>query len=303
MTDTATETIDTGGAGPELWAALAVAQSNAGAVEKDARNKHGGYNYASAEAVITAAREALAPSLAFVLIGWSIEGEIREHDTTDRKGNAVTYQQAMVRARWLLAHASGQRVEVSAVMPAIEQAGRPLDKAVSTALTYLQSYVLRGLLNMPRVEQGMEPDQRDDSGHNGHRGRGRGYTPQPGPSQRREAPAARDERKAAEQAAAERYGELRAASADLWRRLFAATGDDPSTWRDVAAQIMGQPWPDRPSLSMYEQLIHSLGVSVQEAERAVATGDRPAPYEDPGPPDNWVPESESNGKAQGDLPL
>ena len=48
-------------------------------------------------------------------------------------------------------------------MPAIAGRGRPGDKAISTALTYLSGYGLRGLLNLPRVEQGHDVDQRNDA--------------------------------------------------------------------------------------------------------------------------------------------
>jgi lysozyme len=42
---------------------------------------------------------------------------------------------------------------------------RPLDKAVATAMTYNLGYFLRGLLLLPRVEEGTDVDQRDDRTH------------------------------------------------------------------------------------------------------------------------------------------
>ena len=43
--------------------------------------------------------------------------------------------------------------------------GRPLDKSLAAALTYVQGYALRGLLNIPRTDTADDVDQRDDTAH------------------------------------------------------------------------------------------------------------------------------------------
>ena len=137
-----------------LAAAIVRAQSLAVAVEKTSANHHQRYHYASAESIMQAATECLAAAgLALVCKSWEVrplEGRSEGHF-------------ADVVASFELLHESGERCDVGPfAMPAISARGRPQDKAVSTALTYLQGYGLRGLLNLPRVEQGSEVDARDD---------------------------------------------------------------------------------------------------------------------------------------------
>lgn len=61
--------------------------------------------------------------------------------------------------------ASGESEEHEHVMPVVEGSGKPLDKAIATARTYAIGYYFRDLLNMPRVEEGTDVDQRDDRNH------------------------------------------------------------------------------------------------------------------------------------------
>jgi len=136
--------------GPKTCAALVKAQKAAHAVQKGSKNDYHRYAYASAEAIISESRAPLAEAgLAVLQSGWRHERIAGE---------------SFIEADMLIAHESGE-VSLSRMhMPVIPEKGRPLDKAVSTALTYLMGYGLRGLLNLPRVEKGSEVDQRSDNG-------------------------------------------------------------------------------------------------------------------------------------------
>jgi hypothetical protein len=136
--------------GQKLATALIAAQKTAKAVGKDAENTFHHYAYASAEAVIAEARSALSGAgLAVVTASW--------HAMASPAGEslAVTY---------LLIHDSGESMSFVTETAVVPEKGRPLDKAQATALTYSLSYFLRGLLLLPRVEEGTDADQRDDRG-------------------------------------------------------------------------------------------------------------------------------------------
>lgn len=137
-----------------LAAAIVRAQALAVAVEKTSANHHQRYNYASAESIMQTATECLAAAgLALLCKSWEVrplEGRSDGHF-------------ADVVASFELLHEGGESREIGPfAMPAISARGRPQDKAISTALTYLQGYGLRGVLNLPRVDEGSEVDARDD---------------------------------------------------------------------------------------------------------------------------------------------
>jgi len=138
-----------------LHAALVLAQSLATAVEKSSTNSHQRYAYASAESIMQTATECLAAAgLAWVCKSWCLADSRPSGD-----GHF-----ADVVAVFELVHESGETRDCGPyTMPAIAGRGRPGDKAISTALTYLSGYGLRGLLNLPRVEQGHDVDQRNDA--------------------------------------------------------------------------------------------------------------------------------------------
>ncbi len=129
--------------------ALFAAQKAIQAVSKDGHNKHGGYDYASAENMIVHCRQALHDNGLTVRRGsWSIS-EARP---------------PVVSMKFQCIHAvSGQGVEDTIAWPAIEHKGMPIDKAVAAALTSAYSYWLRDLLMVPRTD--IEMDQRDDSNY------------------------------------------------------------------------------------------------------------------------------------------
>lgn len=136
-----------------IAAALVTAQKAAHAVEKGSKNTFHRYAYASAEDVIEASRKALAAGdLALLPLGYEVSEDC-----------------GRLRARYALLHASGDKLELSSETPVVPEKGRPLDKAVATAKTYDLSYLLRGLLLLPRVEEGTEVDARDDRGHDPRR--------------------------------------------------------------------------------------------------------------------------------------
>jgi hypothetical protein len=138
-----------------IAAAIVRAQSLAVAVEKSSTNNHQRYAYASAESIMQTGTECLAAAgLALVCKAWDVR-------PVEGRGEGYFCD---VSATFELLHESGESREIGPyVMPAICGRGRPQDKAISTALTYLQGYGLRGLLNLPRVEQGAEVDARDDN--------------------------------------------------------------------------------------------------------------------------------------------
>lgn len=138
-----------------LAAALVAAQAAASGVEKGSKNQHQGYKYASSEAIIEEARDALASAgLAVVRTSSSVVWSESAPDAKQRVG--------LVMVVYRLIHVSGEHIDMQAETPAVVAAGRPEDKAVATALTYSLGYFLRDLLLLPRVEEHAEVDSRDD---------------------------------------------------------------------------------------------------------------------------------------------
>ena len=136
-----------------VWAALKTAQESLDAVGKGSQNQYHGYNYTSAEDMLKACRKALHDAgLVAYRRSWSIQ---------------QTDLGCMVVNNFCLALATDQQAEedclcAEVTYPAIPGNGRPLDKAVSAALTTAFSYWLRDILMLPRVD-GLEVDTRDDS--------------------------------------------------------------------------------------------------------------------------------------------
>lgn len=138
-----------------LYAALAKAQAECRGVEKGSYNKHHGYKYASSEDVMATATEALGNhGLAFICV--------KAETMADAKERGRGMCSAMLLTEYLIVHEGGGTLTLKSQTPIHEGKGRPFDKAVATAKTYDQSYTLRGLLNLPRVEEGMERDAQDD---------------------------------------------------------------------------------------------------------------------------------------------
>lgn len=135
-----------------VWAALKEAQQSIEAVGKGSQNQFHGYNYTSAEDMLKACRKALHDAgLVAYRLSWKINS---------------TEAGVMVSSNFCIALADNDEESVCANVeyPAIPGNGRPLDKAISAALTTSFSYWLRDMLMLPRVD-GLEVDTRDDSGY------------------------------------------------------------------------------------------------------------------------------------------
>jgi hypothetical protein len=149
-----------------LAAALVAAQAAAHAVEKDSTNQFHRYRYVSAEAMIADSKEMLAANhLGLVPRGFILVDAPGIRATVTGKNGPQEFSCAgLLRARWDVVHGpSGETLEISADWPVVPEAGRPLDKAVAAARTASLSYLLRDLLQLPRVEDGtgLDNDRRD----------------------------------------------------------------------------------------------------------------------------------------------
>ena len=132
-----------------LASALLAAQSALPSVGKDSKNSFHHYAYTSSEAMIGACRAALhSAGLVLRRSGWKFDG------TAD--GGVVTSQFI------LSCPASGESVTDEVGWVAIPEKGRPIDKALASALTASLNYFLRDLLMVPREEES-EMDKRDDT--------------------------------------------------------------------------------------------------------------------------------------------
>lgn len=134
---TTTKTPATGGT---LIEALAKAQRKVRPVLKAEKNEHHRFKYASADAVMEAAREALHAA------GLTLEAYEQE---VLQAGPLVL----LVMSFRLLHPASGEAREYPRwQLPACESKGRPIDKAVLGAMTELRGYFLQHLLLVSRAD-------------------------------------------------------------------------------------------------------------------------------------------------------
>jgi hypothetical protein len=126
----------------QLSQALVAAQQSCPDIEKDAYNAFHRYHYASAEAIIAAAKKSLAAAgLALLPVEQTLNGFEREGENR--------YE---LHRRFALLHSSGECVGITSVWPVTPEKGRPLDKACAIAATLSLSYTLRDLLLMARVD-------------------------------------------------------------------------------------------------------------------------------------------------------
>lgn len=149
--------IDTSGASPALFAALAKAQSEVSTVGKDGENKHGNYNYATAESMIREARKRLAANgLAFVA-----SCHVCQPSKAPSGDIGKRFIYAEVVTEWRLVHVEGACIAGWTEMPALANTLTPPDKAIMAASTYSRGYILRDLLMIDRAEEeAYSPDQR-----------------------------------------------------------------------------------------------------------------------------------------------
>ena len=150
-------------------AALVKAQQAARSVEKDSSNSFHRYKYASAEAIIDEARGALVSAgIACLSTGWTFVATAatdRSPPVVSKDGKPSPVAVGRVFVQYRVLHESGEWMQFEASTPVIPESGRPEDKAEATALTYNAGYFLRGLLMLPRVEEGSQVDERDDRHH------------------------------------------------------------------------------------------------------------------------------------------
>lgn len=134
------------------WSALARAQALVKGVEKHSTNSYMKYKYASTESIIEEAKVALSQcDMAVIADRWSLHPPRGEGEP------------GRVEIHFVSAHGpSGESREHRVEYFVIPEKGRPLDKATASALTMAEGYFLRGFLCMPRVDETLEVDQRDD---------------------------------------------------------------------------------------------------------------------------------------------
>ena len=140
----------------DLYAALSRAQARARAVEKDARNQFHKYDYASAEAILHESKECLTSEGLAV-----IPSKLFCSPLAEQWQGAV----AMLNATWIVVHAAGGSLVIEGSWPVIPEKGRPYDKALAAARTASLGYLLRDLLNLPRVEKGTDLDANERDQH------------------------------------------------------------------------------------------------------------------------------------------
>lgn len=137
---------------PEIAKALAAAQAACKPAEKDSYNEYHHYHYASAEAIITEARSALAAAgLSLVPLEQTLQGSQKEGE--DR---------FELERKFLLLHASGECLPIVSHWPVVPENGRPLDKATAIAATLSLAYLLRDLCLIPRVSPDEDLPARED---------------------------------------------------------------------------------------------------------------------------------------------
>ncbi len=149
-----------------LLAALVVAQHEANPVTKSARNDYHKYNYASAEAIIQEAGEALSfAGLAAFPVSVERDPTALDHVwKKDDKGEEFIDIPRRVRMTLAVVHcASGEERLFVCSVPVIPEKGRPEDKAEFGARTEMLAYALRDLLLLPRLAEGT-PSARNDTG-------------------------------------------------------------------------------------------------------------------------------------------
>lgn len=150
-----------------IASALVKAQATVKPVEKDSTNSFHKYKYASSDDVVAVGREALVGAgLALARVGWS-HTPLTEHEP------------ARINVQYMLTSSDGECWMCPlASVPVLPEKGRPEDKAEAAALTYSHGYMVLGLLQMERRDEGAV-DQRDDRDRGSYqRPAGRHQSPQ-----------------------------------------------------------------------------------------------------------------------------
>lgn len=126
-----------------------VAQQAVSPVAKDARNEFQNFDYASAEAVIQAARAALADGgICVARLGYDLE---------------IQEGYWVLCSTYLITGDPSYSAPFVRKFPLVPGKGRPLDKSLAVALTSDLAYTLRDLLLIPRIGVDESIDARNDA--------------------------------------------------------------------------------------------------------------------------------------------
>lgn len=153
-----------------LAAALLAAQGEISMIQKDASNEHHGFNYASADGIISQTKAVLNRNgLVFRSGGRKTEWLGVQTETRSGKGGStyeVPVPRAVVTITVTVSHPdSGQEVSETHSLIAEADRGRPIDKAILGVETTMIGYALRGLLNLPRFDNESQVCGRDDTAY------------------------------------------------------------------------------------------------------------------------------------------
>lgn len=135
-------------------------------VEKDSKNTHHGYKYASADDVAAEGLRALNEGgLAFLTLSWVLVSIDRPRVIAAEDGSVQSVPDTATRLRCVhaLVAEDGASVEITTDLPVLPDRGRPEDKAALGALTESYAYAIRGLLGIPRVDESISVSGRDDT--------------------------------------------------------------------------------------------------------------------------------------------
>src|SRR3990167_1739461 len=153
-----------------LTKALSEARDRCKPAPNDAQNAYHKYRYTSAEAVVTAANEAMQKS-GLALIPLLEDVRPVEATGTGDDGKTFVIAKTVLDRTWILSHESGESLTLRLVgWPVIPEKGRPLDKALAGALTGSLAYRLRDLLQIPRISAEDDISGRDDTDTENHHG-------------------------------------------------------------------------------------------------------------------------------------
>lgn len=132
---------------PSLDKALLAAQRSIAKVGRDGENRHQRYKYTTSEHMLATGRAVF-----------------HEHDILVVEAGSQFVDNQTARFKWRVVHAdSGEAREIENDIPVEVRSGMPRDKALFAASTMANNYMIRGLLQLPRVEGSEEPDARDDT--------------------------------------------------------------------------------------------------------------------------------------------
>lgn len=122
-----------------LFSALALAQDRVKNAAKDGYNPHHKYNYASTESLLSAAKVACEGT------GLSVRPKSYR---LRKEGDGFVVTRVVS-----IAHSSGEEDLSEIDWPVVPDKGRPLDKALASALTSSLGYLVRDLFQIPRSEE------------------------------------------------------------------------------------------------------------------------------------------------------